>query len=393
MERNIKIYYIEQFLAGMWFTLPVWVVFQLGFLNYSQMGLVAGLAYAVKTVLELPSGAVADMLGRKKTVLIGWFISGLFFITTGLSPNPTILIISLLMIPVGVSLVSGADKALLYDTLKELKREKDFSKIQARSQGLFRLAMIVSIFSGGYLYQIFIALPYILRGLLQIAIIIPFAFAIEPKIDSEVFSLKNYVKQNKQGMKELFKNTHNKSLTTYYVLIGGISWAGQSYYNNILANDVGFDEIGQSKIFATIYIVTTLAIILLAEQKITLTKTKAYISLPIILILSLIPGIFANKLIAYLMITGVTFVGGFRFAFLISYINEELESKYRATAVSGLHLLVGIFFVVIVSAGGWIQENYSTGMVYSLMGLLALISLVPSTYRLITNLHSHKTSL
>jgi MFS family permease len=80
VERNTKIFYLTQFSHALIFTIPIWVVFYLRLFTPAQIALINGITFAVQMLFELPSGALADLLGRRTTILISFIIGGLSYI-------------------------------------------------------------------------------------------------------------------------------------------------------------------------------------------------------------------------------------------------------------------------------------------------------------------------
>jgi len=79
-------------------------------------------------VSEVPSGYLADKIGRKKTMYLGavvllfaWIIK---YNANGYSP----FIIIFILMSLSFSIFSGTEEALLYDSLKELKRENKMTR-------------------------------------------------------------------------------------------------------------------------------------------------------------------------------------------------------------------------------------------------------------------------
>ena len=70
-KRNIPLDYIDTFIGNLNMQSCVWVLY-LAFrgMNLAQIGILEGIYHAVSIVCEVPSGAMADLLGRKKCMLI-----------------------------------------------------------------------------------------------------------------------------------------------------------------------------------------------------------------------------------------------------------------------------------------------------------------------------------
>ncbi|HAG53604.1 MAG TPA: hypothetical protein DCL21_07450, partial [Alphaproteobacteria bacterium] len=81
---------------------------------------------------EIPSGYLSDKIGHKKTIVL----SRIFFIISTLNyllaNNLIMLIIGSVFFSLGVACMSGTSTAFIHDTLKALKREKEYSKVMGK---------------------------------------------------------------------------------------------------------------------------------------------------------------------------------------------------------------------------------------------------------------------
>src|SRR3989339_1470629 len=67
-------------------------------------------------IFEIPTGAVADKIGRKHSIALGSLVVSLAVLVYGSIPRYEIFLLAELLFAVGYALVSGADEALIYDT-------------------------------------------------------------------------------------------------------------------------------------------------------------------------------------------------------------------------------------------------------------------------------------
>ncbi|OGG02575.1 hypothetical protein A2Z33_02180 [Candidatus Gottesmanbacteria bacterium RBG_16_52_11] len=65
-RRNIRVYLIDSVLQWFYVPIGVWVIIWRNYLSFTQIGIVTGIGLLVSILLELPTGALADMIGRKK---------------------------------------------------------------------------------------------------------------------------------------------------------------------------------------------------------------------------------------------------------------------------------------------------------------------------------------
>ena len=119
-------------------------------------------AYSVAiVVLEIPSGYLADVIGRKKTLIIGAVFGILGFTTYSLSFGFVGFLIAEIILGIGQSCVSGADSAMLYDSLLDAGKEKTYTRYEGRITSLGNVAEAVAGILGGLLAGITIRVPYI----------------------------------------------------------------------------------------------------------------------------------------------------------------------------------------------------------------------------------------
>jgi hypothetical protein len=147
--------------------------------------------------------------------------------------------------------------------------------------------------------------------------------------------------------------------------------------------DLGYSEIETSWLMGVMWLIITLLTIYMLGREGVITRKRVYLILPILLSLSLLPGWWSVKWMAPLLMFGSMLVTSLRFSVLDQYANKVFESKYRATAISALNMLLSVFFVVIVGLSGPIQDAYNTKLIYSLLGLLTILIGLPSGWSLV----------
>ena len=383
MQRNISISYFKSFFRYLYLFIPIWYAFETQYAPIAVLGVIYAVSHGIAVVLELPTGALADMIGRKKTVFIGLLFGAVAYFLISQTRSVSWLWLGYIVHGASAALVSGADVALQFDSLKELGKEKQYMKISASIGFIVRSALILGILLGGYAYVIHQRLPYFLVGLSLLVATFLTLFNTEPQIDTENFTLRNYIKQTKIGFRELFKNRYVRDFSIFYIFVGGITWYFMFFLNQAYATEIGFTAIERSWLFASIYLLVSLINIGLTRLK-SLKRRHIYVLFPILLTLGYIPGYWATKPFSIVLIFLVQFAGIARFALLDQYSNLEFESKYRATAISALNMAVSFLFILIALLGGKIIELYGVGFIMSALGVMAFATTVPTAYILLT---------
>jgi MFS family permease len=381
VERNTKIFYLTQFSHALIFTIPIWVVFYLRLFTPAQIALINGITFAVQMLFELPSGALADLLGRRTTILISFIIGGLSYILIPFGDTFVYFIVLGILLGISDSFRSGAEEAIIYDTFKE-KDSRDFDKVFAKGNIIYQVGLITATILGGLLYNINIYLPFVFYGTsLLIGAVISYYY-IEPKIDSEKFSVRNYGRQIKSGFKEVFKDKLTTYTTLFYVAVGGITWTNALYFGSFFVVGLGFDNAERGFIQGGSRLINVFLFAYLLKKARFSDKFKIII-FPIVMVIAFLPGAFLTGWLGvpFFALALLTTTG--RWIFLAPITNKMFESKVRATAISVMSLLIGFVYLFLVGISGFVIERYEIGGMYTVLGVMTLIFVVPFTHVLL----------
>lgn len=209
VNRNVKLYKWFFVLIEPLFIGPTLILYlqQIGKMSLSQIYVMEAVVVAGFVILEIPSGALADLIGRKKTIFLGAVCMLAGKIVLALVTSPVCVWISNIFWMVSMSMRSGADYAFLYDSLKKVGRESEFKKIQGVAQSNLFLALAFCSLSAGFLSETDMRLPFVLSvpGIM-VSCIITMMFKETPRTE------KYAAKKQKELMKLsiLFVKNHKK---------------------------------------------------------------------------------------------------------------------------------------------------------------------------------------
>ncbi|MDA8793131.1 MFS transporter [Bacteriovoracaceae bacterium] len=115
---NIKKIYLFSFFWMFLVIIPIIVPYFLSLgLDMKQIFQLQAIFGFTVAILEVPSGYLCDLWGRKKTICIGSFLSGIGFTWLYFIDGFFELVLYEILIGIALSLVSGADISLLYESL------------------------------------------------------------------------------------------------------------------------------------------------------------------------------------------------------------------------------------------------------------------------------------
>jgi MFS family permease len=143
MRRNLRLLPWWWVLRWTWLGEGIWVLYltdQRG-LTLGQALVFEALYSAVVIATELPTGMVADRFGRRISLIVGTVFIVLGFLTFGTGASLVVLMFAYAFLGLGETSYSGADTAMLYDSLKTVDRGHDFTLWHGRLNALIALGI------------------------------------------------------------------------------------------------------------------------------------------------------------------------------------------------------------------------------------------------------------
>ncbi len=375
MTRNIRISYFLGFVNNAWFWLGIWVFYYLRFTNYAGIGLIETVLVVTRTMTEIPTGAIADLLGKKKTLMISFFLQAIGQILMGVAPQYSFLIISIIIAGIGGSLYSGTLEALVYDSLKQEKKEDLFSKIIANLNSVQFLAPAICGTIGGLMYILFPGLPFLVQGFLDLSALIACFFLIEPAIDTEKFNLRNFIFQTRRGFQELVKNTEIKHQTILLLSLGVVIVIVDQMLDGFLSVEYGYKAILISILWSVIYLASAVSSQFTPTFRKYFGKTNAITLVGIMISVSLLVSPLLGLLIGGLSLIIRSSLSAVFTNLASVTINEHTESKYRATTISTFNMLRNLPYVGLAFFIGSLSDRYSAKNTAFFMGAVLVILL------------------
>jgi MFS family permease len=148
LQNNVRNIYLLGFLNSFMVVNPVFVPLLQGHgLSMNQVLQTQALFALTIALFEVPSGYIADMWGRRRAMIAGGLFSALGFVCLLHADSFVDFLVYEVVLGIGVSLVSGADLALLYDTEVYL-HERGLGSGAGAGKSLSRLIAVEAAASG-----------------------------------------------------------------------------------------------------------------------------------------------------------------------------------------------------------------------------------------------------
>ena len=322
-------------------------------------------------LLEIPSGILADKWGRKKTLSVFVFLFMIESIIIIFAHNYILFLIASAFHAAAFAFYSGTNVAFFYDTLKELKREKEYIKIWGKIQFYTVLPSVLAMFLGGFLFSINEILPYLLTAcFLFLGFIVTFTFQ-EPKFhkSSEQPSVINH-------FKESFKTIVSRKQFMVIVLVGAILGFSIDYlfsYGQIYLKNIGLLASMFGIVYAAISLISSFGYILAEKIKNSFKFRK------IILFFLVVTGlcIFILSRLNTLWAIGIMIIPFFiRANYRLlqrSYMHKRISSHNRATVDSMATFLIAAIAIIAEPILGKIADTFSIQTSFLLLSIMILL--------------------
>ena len=322
-------------------------------------------------ILEVPSGYLADVIGRKKTIIIGAVFGVLGFTTYGLSFGFMGFLVAEIILGIGQSCISGADSAMLYDSLLEKGEEKKYTRFEGRITSLGNLAEAIAGIAGGLLAGITLRAPY-LAQIFVAFIALPAAITlVEParKIPLIKAGVKEIIHIARFALfidRPLRRNILFSAITGTATLT--MAWFAQPFFEYTRI-DIAW--------FGILWTTLNLTVALTSYTAHRLEKRLGQRG-SILLIALLIP-------LAYMALSRFHAPGGLFVLYLFylvrgyatpvlkDYINRITASHIRATVLSVRNFVIRLLFALTGPLLGWVKDVYSLPQALGLAGIIFLI--------------------
>lgn len=290
---------------------------------------------------DAPSGVIADKIGRKYTVTMGCLIFAAAMLLYGSTPSLIIFFIAEFIGALGLSLVSGADEAILYEFLKEKGLTEKSKKYLGRVNSFKMAGIMVGALAGSFIASKFeLNVPTLLSAIpLAIAGIIAWTF-IEPKVHTKKLEKIEVFKNLKNGYRYLLKHKILRLLALDTIVVWTaayfVIWLYQPMLENVGVAIIYFGLFQAAFVLAQIIISHNFEFLekLFGSAKGYLRFSAIATGLAFILV-AVLPSVFT--IIIFILVAGG--FGLSRRVFMSSYINKFIPSEQRATVLSSISTL------------------------------------------------------
>lgn len=199
-------YYAIYFLKGFLFLKQYLILLLNSNLTPVQVSTIISAYSVVSMFIEIPTGALSDYFGCKKTLVFGIFFHLIGYIIILFKKNFFTFCLFYGFYGLYETLFSGSKESLIYNNIKYLDLRKTFIKYKSRSKIVHLIALTISSFLGGFLLKYnknYIIIVDIFVLILYIFVILSINEHRSPNLQK---LNKNYIRSIANGFKYVLKH-------------------------------------------------------------------------------------------------------------------------------------------------------------------------------------------
>lgn len=381
LRANLWLFAAFRFLVMFMLLGPIWVVYLLEDrgLSLTQVTAMEGPFWFALVLFEVPTGVIADRFGRKTSLLSGAAVNFVAILIFAVADNFALLFGSYMLWAAGLTMLSGADSAFYYDTLKALGREGEYQKRWGRMWAISSAAAGTAILIGGPMGSwLGLQAPIIATAICSlIAMVIAFAF-LEPPVESEEGNTEKLgmVTNTRVALRLMRANKPVLLIMAFGGVVAGIVMTSDVLAQPYLrGHDIDVGWFGPlllpGRILGIIAALTAYRITTAFGLRGTLAFIISLAGLPLLGLASW------DSMGAFFVYPLFGAISGVMQPMISDYINRRIPSSQRATVLSFLQLFFSLVAAVLVPAGGLLGEVFNLRVAYAGIGVFLAAVAIP----------------
>lgn len=374
-RRNIRLDYIHTLFRNFNLTHGIWLIYlaSKGF-SFFEIGIFEGIFHLSSITMEVPTGMIADLLGRKVSRVLGVVTFILYILLLLIGNSFFIIGVAFFLCGLAYTFESGSGEALVYDSLIIINEEQRYMKVMGYKEILFQLSNSIALIVGGYLAIRAMEWNFYIMFLV-------FAIALIPILMMRETMEKRNIKQRdfrSEMYNQFVKSTKTvlSSKHLMFLLVSGALMAAPIttlffYLQNHLTNlEYSFIAIGW--LLGVHSVVSSLGG-LFAHRIEKVFREKLIIFVIPIFIVVLIWLVQFESLV-FISFSLLGFFDSVLYIVLNDYINRVIPSDQRATILSFSSLTFSIVMILIFPLVGFIGDVYGLTVGFLVLAIIVSVS-------------------
>mgnify|MGYP002640463031 CR=1 FL=1 len=360
MNRNLAKAFLFKWLVSLHFFAGVLVPFftEWGRISFTSIMVLQSIFQASVLLLEVPTGAVADRLGRKVSMALGALVAATGMLIYSAWPAFWVFALGEVCFAAGYALLSGAEEAFVYDTLKAAGREVDSKRILGRFSALGITGIMIAGPAGSWMADL-LGLRYVMMAAAAPAALAALlAFTMDEPPPGDPATRLRYMGTVRRGIRDVLASRPLLSLSLDRIVVGVliffVIWLNQPLLLELKVPIIWFGWFVAGFALVQLPVLSAYA----SLEHLVRGRRRYLVVSAVLAGAGLIALGFASSapMVAALLVLPAAF-GLTRGPLLTNYMNKHIASEARATTLSVISMAERLAFAVVYPLVGLLVET------------------------------------
>lgn len=378
LRRNVVLDYIYAFICNLNMSNSIWVLYlTYRGMNLLQIGLLEGIFHITGMFTEIPSGAMADLFGRKRSMIVGRIFLTMSCIVMLFSRNFMGFAFGFILHAWSYNFNSGSEEALLYDSLKMIDREESYAKINGKINFVIEVSQGIAIVTGGVLAEISYNWCYFVCIVIALLCFMPLVFMTEPPVKSEKTvkeKLSSVLSHHFKTSWNIVKNDKRIFFIVVYYSIIFTAYTVLLFYSQQFFQNHGLNKI-QISIIMLFAGLSACAGALSSNTLMRIMKDKLAVLGACGIAFCILTFGMNNLYLSAFTLVIASFFNSVLYPAQSSTLNALIPSQQRATLISLNSMAFSIVMVLVFPIVGGLADVWNLSVVFAGLGVFMIIGI------------------
>ncbi len=376
LKRNIGLDYISTFITNLNMQSSIWVLY-LAYcgLNLAEIGLLEGIYHATSILCEIPSGAVADLLGRKRSMVLSRVCIAVSCMLMLFSGSFGLFALSFIVQALGNNLNSGSEVALVYDSMKYIGQEERYVRVYGRLNVILEVSQGIATVTGGILADYSYLWCYGACVTIAVLSLIPVIFLTEAPCGRQEIRQAAIGELAASHFRTSFRILKSDARILRIILFYSVVFASQTllfFYSQQYYYEHGYNKVRISLILLVMSGASCLGAVM-SERLYHRYKKKIVSVGTIVIAAAFLCYSLENMAVSILAFSAAGFFNSALYPVQSDSLNQLIPSEQRATLISVNSMFFSVAMIVMFPLAGMAADHLGLTRVFVFIGAAVMV--------------------
>lgn len=376
LKRNVVLDYFNTFITNLNMQSSIWVLY-LAYcgMNLAQIGLLEGVYHITSMIFEIPSGAIADLLGRKKSMIVSKICIAISCLIMLYSKNFWLFALSFFIQALGNNFNSGSEEALIYDSMKAIGQEDKYMGVYGKLDVVIEISQGIATVLGGILAEYSFFCCYAASLIIALLAFLPILAMTEAPFEKEEKAKESVFKTLINHFAKSFGILKADRRILRIVVFFSTVFAGQTllfFYGQQYFSDLGFNKIYIS-LFMLIFSITSCLGAYFSDRIFEKLGRKVAVLSAFAIAISIMFFVFEIPWLSVVTLSIAGFSNSLLYPIQSAILNGLIPSEQRATLISVNSMFFSIAMIILFPVAGLFSDRFGLGRVLLVIGAILIL--------------------